>query len=61
MAHERQKQRFLDTCFIDRATISGVGPAPKAALRSFGIETAADVSRNKVMQVRGFGEGLTRG
>ncbi|MBK7234472.1 MAG: hypothetical protein IPI02_02145 [Sterolibacteriaceae bacterium] len=59
-AHERQQQKFLDTCFIDSASISGVGPARKAALRSFGIETAADVSRSKVMQVRGFGEGLTR-
>lgn len=59
-AHERQKQKFLDTFFIDSASISGVGPTRKAALRSFGIETAADVSRNKVMQVRGFGEGLTR-
>lgn len=59
-ARERQKQRFLDSCFIDSATIPGVGPARKAALRSFGIETAVDVSRSKVMQVRGFGEGLTR-
>lgn len=59
-AHERQKQKFLDTCFIDSASISGVGPARKAALRSFGIETAADVSRSRVMQVRGFGDSLTR-
>ena len=59
-AQERQLQKFLDTYFIDNASISGVGPARKAALRSFGIETAADVSRSKVMQVRGFGEGLTR-
>ena len=59
-ALERQKHKFLDTCFIDRASISGVGPSRKAALRSFGIETAADVSRSKVMQVRGFGESLTR-
>lgn len=59
-AQERQKQKFLNTCFIDRATISGVGPARKAALRSFGIETAADVSKGHVMQVRGFGESLTR-
>ena len=57
-AHMRQKQKFLDTCFIDSASISGVGPARKAALRSFGIETAADVSRSQVMQVRGFGESL---
>jgi DNA-binding helix-hairpin-helix protein with protein kinase domain len=59
-AQERQKERFLNTCFIDRANIPGVGPARKAALRSFGIETAADVTRSQVMQVRGFGESLTR-
>ncbi len=59
-AHERQKQRFLDSIFIDSATISGVGPARKAALRSFGIETAADITRARVIQVRGFGENLTR-
>lgn len=58
-AQERQKHKFLDACFIDSASISGVGPARKAALRSFGIETAADVSRNGVMQVRGFGDSLT--
>jgi len=59
-AHERQKQKFLDSFFIDSANISGVGPARKAALRSFGIETAADVERHRVRQVKGFGEGLTR-
>jgi DNA-binding helix-hairpin-helix protein with protein kinase domain len=59
-AHERQKQKFLDGCFIETADITGVGPARKAALRSFGIETAADVSRHSVMQVRGFGPCLTR-
>jgi DNA-binding helix-hairpin-helix protein with protein kinase domain len=59
-ARERQKQKFLDSCFLDSANIPGVGPGRKAALRSFGIETAADVNRSKVLQVRGFGEGLTR-
>lgn len=59
-AHERQKQKFLEKCFLDNASISGVGPARKAALRSFGIETAADVTKSRVMGVRGFGEGLTR-
>lgn len=59
-AQERQRLKFLDTCFIDSASITGVGPARKAALRSFGIETAADATRNRVRQVRGFGEGLTR-
>lgn len=59
-AEQRQKEAFLDRCFIDAATISGVGNAKKAALRSFGIETAADVSWSKVKAVRGFGDVLTR-
>ena len=59
-AEARQKKQFLDRHFIDGATISGVGPAKKAALRSFGIETAADVTWAKVIAVKGFGEVLTR-
>lgn len=59
-AQERQKEKFLNTCSIDRASIPGVGQARKAALRSFGIETAADVTKSQVMQVRGFGESLAR-
>jgi DNA-binding helix-hairpin-helix protein with protein kinase domain len=59
-AQERQKQKFLERFFIDSADIPGVGPTRKAALRSFGIETAADVSSNRVTQIRGFGDSLTR-
>jgi DNA-binding helix-hairpin-helix protein with protein kinase domain len=59
-AESRQKHRFLESCFIDSANIPGVALAKKSALRSFGIETAADVSRSRVQSVRGFGEVLTR-
>jgi DNA-binding helix-hairpin-helix protein with protein kinase domain len=59
-AHERALARHLQGCFIDRASIPGVGPAKTTALRSFGIETAADVDRYRVLQVRGFGEQLTQ-
>jgi DNA-binding helix-hairpin-helix protein with protein kinase domain len=59
-AEARQKHKFLERFFIDAATISGVGPAKKAALRSFGIETAADVTWHKVIAVKGFGEALTQ-
>lgn len=59
-AEARQKRQFLERHFIDGVTISGVWPAKKAALRSFGIETAADVTWNKVISVKGFGEVLTR-
>ncbi|MFZ1567529.1 MAG: hypothetical protein WAT29_01810 [Thiolinea sp.] len=54
-----QRQRFLERFFIESATISGVGSSKKAALRSFGIETAADVTRSKVQAVHGFGNVLT--
>ncbi|WP_323143568.1 helix-hairpin-helix domain-containing protein [Massilia phyllosphaerae] len=59
-AEQRQRDKFLDRYFIEVASIPGVGPAKKAALRSFGIETAADVQWNKVRSVKGFGEVLTR-
>jgi DNA-binding helix-hairpin-helix protein with protein kinase domain len=59
-AEARQKRQFLERQFIDTSIISGVGPTKKAALRSFGIETAADVTWNKVIAVKGFGEVLTR-
>jgi DNA-binding helix-hairpin-helix protein with protein kinase domain len=59
-AQERQKKKFLERFFIDAADIPGVGPTRKASLRSFGIETAADVSRARVMQVKGFGDSLCR-
>ncbi|EHV5986453.1 helix-hairpin-helix domain-containing protein, partial [Escherichia coli] len=59
-ARERQKQKFLEGFFIDVASVPGVGPARKAALRSFGIETAADVTRRSVKQVKGFGDHLTQ-
>lgn len=58
-AHQRQLDKFLSTCFIDVASIPGIGTSRKAALSSFGIETAADIKKNRVMTVRGFGEGLT--
>jgi DNA-binding helix-hairpin-helix protein with protein kinase domain len=59
-AEARQKHQFLERHFLDGAAISGIGPAKKAALRSFGIETAADVTWNKVISIKGFGEVLTR-
>jgi DNA-binding helix-hairpin-helix protein with protein kinase domain len=58
-AQQRQKHQFLEKFFIDSAIIPGVGPGRKTTLRSFGIETAADVDKRSVMQVKGFGESLT--
>ncbi|MBW6101303.1 hypothetical protein HTY54_20205 [Escherichia coli] len=55
-----RSRSFWRDFFIDVASIPGVGPARKAALRSFGIETAADVTRRGVKQVKGFGDHLTQ-
>lgn len=46
---------FLDTHFISQADIQGITPALKAALASFGIETAADIDEKRVLDVQGFG------
>lgn len=59
-ARQRQEHDFLDRFFISAASIPNVGPAYKAALQSFGIETAADVEARKVRSVRGFGEKRTK-
>lgn len=52
-------KQFLDQFEIEQASIPGVGEAKKAMLESFGIETAADVNRNAVLNVPGFGPALT--
>lgn len=59
-AHDRQKLKYLERFFIDNADIPGVGPTRKATLRSFGIETAADVKRDRIIRIKGFGDSLTR-
>ena len=52
---ERQLERFLDGYRIDKASISGIGHARKITLRSFGIETAADISMHSILAIPGFG------
>jgi DNA-binding helix-hairpin-helix protein with protein kinase domain len=55
----RQLQDYLDRFSIRHAKISGIGPAKTATLISFGIETAADVSKAALLRVPGFGEVMT--
>jgi DNA-binding helix-hairpin-helix protein with protein kinase domain len=59
-AEERQRRQFLERQLIRSASISGVGVAKKASLRSFGIETAADIEWSRVIRVSGFGPLLTQ-
>lgn len=53
-------RKHLEQFYIDDVQIRGLGPARKAALQSFGIETAADVVEDDVRQVKGFGGALTQ-
>lgn len=50
-----QLKLFLEKFRIRQFKIRGIGPAKLAALTSFGIETAADVSEAAVLQVPGIG------
>ncbi len=55
----RQRERYLDRFRIERAQIRGIGPSRTAMLSSYGVETAADVDRGKILRIPGFGETLT--
>lgn len=55
----RQLHEYLDKFLIKNASISGVGPARTMALASYGIESAADVQRARVLNVPGFGPATT--
>lgn len=58
-ARERQLKKFLSSCFINSSTIPRVGVGRKATLRSFGVETAADISYSNIRGIPGFGDALT--
>jgi len=51
-----QLEEYLDSFFISGASIRGIGPDRLARLRSYNIETAADIK--PYFRVRGFGPNL---
>jgi DNA-binding helix-hairpin-helix protein with protein kinase domain len=55
--HARQTQLddYLDQFFIRRETWQRIPKSTLSALTSYGIETAADVTRDEVLKVPGFG------
>lgn len=53
-AKERQKTKFLENCFFDSLSFPRIGENRKATLRSFGIETAADITREKLTGIPGL-------
>ncbi|MGJ5075689.1 helix-hairpin-helix domain-containing protein [Bradyrhizobium oligotrophicum] len=50
-----QLKHFLERFTIVSAKIKGVGGGKKATLRSYGISTAADVTKQRIEQIPGFG------
>ena len=50
-----QLKYFLERFSLVNAKIKSVGSARKATLRSHGIDTAADISRQRIEQIPGFG------
>src|SRR5262249_36645831 len=55
-----QMQKHLEKHKLSKATIESIGDGRKMTLRSFGIETAWDVTSNKIVAVPGFGPMLTK-
>ena len=51
---------YLERHFIENSEISGIGKRRALTLASYSIETAADISYNKVASVPGFGPVLTQ-
>ena len=51
--------RYLATFRIEAAKLPNIGPARCAVLRSWGIDTAADVDEGKIADIPGFGRSLT--
>jgi DNA-binding helix-hairpin-helix protein with protein kinase domain len=52
----QQRFRFLNCFFISDHNIPKIGPTRKITLASYGIETAADVSKQKIIGIKGFGQ-----
>jgi DNA-binding helix-hairpin-helix protein with protein kinase domain len=53
-----QLNRFLERYYIHSAKIKGIGNTRKVTLRSYGIETAADVERHQIEKISGFGPAM---
>lgn len=54
-----QLARLLGALRIEDAKLPGIGPARCVVLRSWGIDTAADIDAEKILEIPGFGASLT--
>jgi DNA-binding helix-hairpin-helix protein with protein kinase domain len=59
MSRERQLHRFLDSYRIPDAKLEEIGPEKKITLQAYGFETAADIKRDSLLRVPGFGGTLS--
>jgi DNA-binding helix-hairpin-helix protein with protein kinase domain len=59
VAEAEQRARYLGQFRIEDARLYNLGPARCAVLRSWGIDTAADLTPEKVAEIPGFGRNLT--
>jgi DNA-binding helix-hairpin-helix protein with protein kinase domain len=55
---EIQLIHFLENYRIDKAKIARIGASRRLQLASYGIETAADVDKNRLLSVPGFGPAI---
>lgn len=53
---QRQLFSFLDQFDIQNASIPGIGSGKQALLSSYGVDTAADLSLNKLLSIPGVGD-----
>jgi DNA-binding helix-hairpin-helix protein with protein kinase domain len=58
--HRIQLRHHLERHYIRSASLNGVGPQLRQTLASYGIETAADLSRSSIQRVPGFGPTRTQ-
>jgi DNA-binding helix-hairpin-helix protein with protein kinase domain len=56
---EIQLNSYLDGFDLSTAGLKGIGQAKLSTLSSYGIDTAADISKARLQTVPGFGEALT--
>jgi DNA-binding helix-hairpin-helix protein with protein kinase domain len=52
---EIQLRNYLENYDIDQVKIKGIGNARKLTLKSYGIETAADIDYARIISISGFG------
>jgi DNA-binding helix-hairpin-helix protein with protein kinase domain len=59
VTEDAQRVRYLGSFRIEDAKLTNIGPARCAVLRSWGIDTAADIDETKIATIPGFGKSLT--